>query len=88
MSDLGWLDELAVGAYVEGLRDEGCLADLEVVRRAHALQLLLYTGLSSIPLELLGSPVAPGSRRTARERAATARVVLDLVERTAGDRLA
>lgn len=70
-------------AYVRGLADEGCDLGVDVLRRAHALQLLLYSGLSALPIEHLGRPPTPALQQVARERAATAAFILDLVDRTA-----
>ncbi len=47
---LAELDEALVTAYVAGLRDEGCEVPEAQVRRAHALCLLLMTGLSTAAL--------------------------------------
>jgi phosphotransferase family enzyme len=69
-------------AYVEGLRDEGCDVPSAVVRRGHALMMLLYTGLSALPIEDLPLEPTPERRRIAAERAAMARFILDLVDST------
>lgn len=69
------LDERCVTAYHRGLGDEGCEVDLDVVRRAHALQLFLFSGISTLPDEgMTGAQVAA--------RAALARHSLDLLDRT------
>ena len=80
---LAGLDEAIVAAYVEGLRAEGCVVPEEQVRRAHALCLLLMTGLSTVPFDLFDAPVIPEIQRTAADRAAVARYALDLVDATA-----
>jgi hypothetical protein len=85
-------------AYVDGLRDEGCDLPLDVVRRAHALQMLIFTGFSSFMLEGLleqpgrdgrdgggddeGKAAAPDLLEQAAERARIAEFVLDLVDET------
>ena len=84
-------------AYVDGLRDEGCDLPLDVVRRAHALQMLIFTGFSSSMLEGLleqpgrdgrdgggdeGKAAAPDLLEQAAERARIAEFVLDLVDET------
>ena len=69
------LDERCVAAYVRGLADEGVELDVDVVRRAHALQLFLFLGASALPDEGM-------SLQTARARAALARLSLDLLDRT------
>jgi len=71
-----------VPAYVRGLRDEGCDTPLETVRRAHALSMLLFSGLSAIPLEHLDSPPTAELQRIASERATSARFILDCVAET------
>ena len=53
------------------------------MRRAHALCLLLMTGLSTVPFDLFNAPMTPEVRRTAADRAAVARYALDLVDATA-----
>ena len=70
-------------AYVEGLRAEGCDLPIDVVRRAHALQLLIFTGLSTLPFEHLDQEPTPELHQVAAERAAIARFSLDLVDATA-----
>ncbi len=72
---LGELDDRCVAAYTSGLAAEGVTLSEDVVRRAHALQLLLFAGLSSLPEEGMSSSQAEA-------RAALARHSLDLVERT------
>ena len=70
-------------AYVEGLRAEGCDVEAALVRRAHALLMLIFSGMSAIPVEHLGSPPTPESHRITAERAAAARFMLDMVDVTA-----
>jgi hypothetical protein len=77
------LETRCLPAYVEGLRAEGMDVDLEVVRRAHALQMLLFSALSAIPLELLDAPPTPQLHDIARQRALSAEFILDLVDATA-----
>jgi hypothetical protein len=74
---LAELDERCVTAYVRGLAAEGCEVPLDVVRRAHALQLFLFSGISSLPDE--GMPPAQVAAR-----AALARQSIDLLDRTGG----
>lgn len=82
-ASLAELEEVCLPAYVEGLRAEGCDVPLEVVRRAHALQLLMFCGLSSLPLEQLGADPTPELQRVVKERAESLRFILDLVASTA-----
>lgn len=81
-SDLDERGERSLRAYVDGLRDEGDHTPLAVVRRAHALQLLLYVGLSAVPFELLGDPPSPRTHQLATARATIARHSLDLLAST------
>lgn len=76
-------DAATLPAYARGLRDEGA-ADLpdELLRRAHALLMLLFCGLSAYPFELLQQPPTPEALALTRERAAMASFILDLVDAT------
>ena len=67
--DLAELDEAIVAAYVAGLRAEGCEIPEEQVRRAHALCLLIMTGLSTVPFDLFEGPITPETQRIAADRA-------------------
>jgi hypothetical protein len=81
-AELPELEESCLDAYVAGLRAEGCDVALETVRRAHALTMLLFWGLSAVPLEIMfGAPPPPPD--VFAERARAARFVLDLVDSTA-----
>lgn len=82
-TDLAAIDTACVPAYVEGLSAEGHEVDERVVRRAHALQLVLFVGLSALPFEHLGTAASPALHRDAAERAGTARYCLDLLDATA-----
>jgi len=81
--DLPELEEACLAAYVAGLREEGCDVAEDVVRRAHALQLMVFTGYSTLPFELLSGPPTPERMALAAERAAIARFSLDLVDASA-----
>ncbi len=81
-ADLAALEQVCLAAYVEGLSEEGVELPASLVRRAHALQMLLFTGLSTVPLEHLGEPPSGALLEVAAERAAIARFVLDLVDST------
>ena len=81
-SDLGLIDQSILPAYVEGLRAEGWDLPEYVVRRAHALHLMLFTGLSTLPFEHLEAPPTDELHRVAAERAAIARFSLDLLDAT------
>jgi hypothetical protein len=77
------VEDAIVPAYVEGLRAEGCAIPESDVRRAHAVQLMIFTGLSTLPFEHLESPPTPELHRLAAERAVIARFSLDLLDETA-----
>lgn len=81
-AELTGLERVVVPAYVQGLRDEGTEVDVATIRRAHALHMMIYNGLSAMPFELLGGPLTPEAFGLARERAALATFALDLVEET------
>ncbi|WP_182376592.1 phosphotransferase [Nocardioides sp. WS12] len=80
--DMAERDTASLTSYVDGLAAEGVDIDEQVVRRAHALQLLLFTGLSALPFELLGAEPTEQVRAMAATRAAIARYSLDLVDQT------
>jgi len=80
--DLAQVDETIFAAYMAGLRAEECWIPDDVVRRAHALQLLIFTGLSSVPFELLESEPTAELHQVAAARADIARFSLDLVDAT------
>lgn len=82
-TELAELEDLCLAAYVAGLRDEGCLVPLEAVRRYHALLMLLFGGLSAVPLEVAYGMPGPGGPEVVRGRAHAARFILDLVDATA-----
>jgi hypothetical protein len=78
--DLAEIDEAIFTGYMAGLRDEECWIPDDVVRRAHALHLLIFTGLSTLPFDLLDAEPTPELHRVAAHRAAIARFSLDLVD--------
>ncbi|KRA32635.1 MULTISPECIES: phosphotransferase [unclassified Nocardioides] len=80
--DLAERDAACLSSYVDGLAAEGVDIDERAVRRAHALQLLLFTGLSALPFELLGGEPTDEVRAMAATRAAIARHSLELVDQT------
>ena len=81
-SELAELEEICLPAYHQGLSDEGHDVALDVLRRAHALLMLLYFGLSAVPLEVLFGLPAPGSATVVHQRAQAAAFVLDLLDST------
>lgn len=78
--DLVARDEACLAAYHRGLREEGLDVDPGILRRAHALHLFLYAGLSSLPLEELGEAPTARLHALAEARAAIARRSLDLLD--------
>lgn len=80
--DLAARDDAQITAYVEGLRDEGCDIPEPVVRRAHALHMLMMSGLSALPVELLDQPPSPALEAQVSDRATIARFCLDRVATT------
>lgn len=81
-SDLAVRGEACLASYVDGLAAEGLHVDLATVRRAHALHLLIFSGLSAIPFEHLDAEPTDALRAMAATRAAIARHALDLVDQT------
>ncbi len=81
-SELAELEEVCLPAYHRGLSDEGQNISLGVLRRTHAVLMLLFFGLSAVPLEVLFDLPGPGSATVVRERAEAANFVLDLLGRT------
>ena len=77
------LEAACLPAYVEGLRAEGVEVDGATVARAHALHLMVFTGLSA-PLTAPPAPDADPAAlaHEAHERAAISRFCLDLVDTT------
>ena len=82
-ADLAQVEEAILAGYMAGLRDEECWIPDDVVRRSHALQLLIFTGLTTLPGELLDAEPTPELHQIAAHRAAIARFSLDLVDATA-----
>ncbi|WP_183092297.1 aminoglycoside phosphotransferase family protein [Nocardioides stalactiti] len=71
-----------LAAYGDGLTAAGTDLPSATVARSHALTLLLYTGLSSLPVEVLGQDPTPAVRDLVAARAEIARFSLDLVDAT------
>ena len=73
-------DAACVAAYRDGLAAAGLDVPLAAVTRGHALLLLIFTGLSSLPLELLGEQPTPALQAVSASRAEIARFSLDLLD--------
>lgn len=71
-----------VASYAAGLADEGLEVPLEEVRRGHAVSLMLFNGLPSLPLERLDDPDTDALDHWSRQRAAIARYALDVLAGT------
>jgi Ser/Thr protein kinase RdoA (MazF antagonist) len=80
--DLAGLEAACVPAYLDGLQAEGVEVPQAVVERAHALLMLLFSGLAAVPFEHLGAEPTPELMRIAGERAAGTRWMLDRVAAT------
>lgn len=81
--DVAALDALVLDAYLDGLADEGHRADADVVRRGHAVSMMLFSGLPSVPFDLLGAPPDERLHDLCAARAALATYCLDLLDETA-----
>lgn len=82
-ADLAELDAHCLAAYVAGLRAEGEATPESVVARGHALKTWIFSGISSLPVELLDRPPTPELRRVAAARAAITEYALDRLENAA-----
>ena len=71
-----------VASYAAGLADEGLDVSLQEVRRAHAVSLMLFNGLPSLPLERLDDPDEAALDHWSRQRAAIARHALAVLADT------
>lgn len=80
--DLAERDAACLASYHDGLAVEGLTIDAAVLRRAHALQLVLFTALSSLPVEVLGAEPTTQLRAMAASRPTIARHALDLLDQT------
>jgi hypothetical protein len=81
-SDLAATDAPIVAAYVEGLGDEGHAPDPAQVARLHALQMTLFSGLSSMPFEHLQAAPSAALEQLAATRAAITTYCLDKIDAT------
>jgi len=81
---LAELDAALTTAYCDGLAAEGSAHAVDDVRRGHALAMLFFHALPSLPVEDLHAPLTDALVARARARATAADHVLDLVEETDG----
>jgi hypothetical protein len=95
VADLPERAAACVESYAAGLADEGLDVPLAEVRRGHAISLMLFNGLPSLPLEMLQEEAAlaaaggvtdefrAGFDHWARQRAGIARYAVDVLAGTA-----
>lgn len=81
IDSLGTIEDVVVLAYAAG-----CEHDEDTVRRAHAILMFAFTGLSAVPFDLLETTPAPELAPLAAERAAATRFSLDLLDATSRGR--
>jgi hypothetical protein len=67
-----------LAAYAEGLAAEGSPVEPDVLRRSHAVCLMLFNGLPSIPVEVLGEDDQDAVAHHVAQRAAVLRYALDV----------
>ncbi len=80
--DLAALDTEIASAYVDGLAAEARPTALADVERLHALQMTVFSGLSSMPVEHLAAAPDAALTRLAATRAAITSYCLDRVDAT------
>ena len=71
-----------LAAYAEGLAAEGYLIEPGVLRRSHAVSLMLFNGLPSIPAEALAEDDQHAVAHHVAQRAAVARYAFDVLAQT------
>lgn len=81
-SELPDAEAAVLPAYVAGLASEGMVLDARVVERAHAVAMMIFSGLSGYPFEHLDKKPTPDLLALAHERAAASRICLDVLEGT------
>ncbi len=81
-ADLPELAEACLAAYAAGLAAEGAEVPDEVLRRGHAVSLMLFNGLPSLPLEHLAEEPTAELHDWALQRSRIARYALDVLART------
>lgn len=81
-AQVGTLGPTLLEAYVDGLAAEGVDVEVATVRRAHAVQLILFTALSCLPLEHFDRPPSAALLALSAERATMTAAILDLLDAT------
>ncbi len=82
VDDLETRGNLLVNSYVGGLAEEGLVVDAGLVERSYALQLALFGGLTSLPVELLDCEPTDQVRSLIHARARVAAYSMRLLEKT------
>ena len=81
-TDLPEVAEACLTAYAAGLAEEGAEVPDETLRRSHAVSLMLFNGLPSLPLEHLAEEPTAAMHDWSLQRSRIARYALDVLERT------
>ena len=80
--DLNIIDACIIPAYISGLIDEGYAIEPARLARLHALQMMVFTGISSMPFEHLNAPLSPELQQLAETRAAITTYCLNRIDAT------
>jgi hypothetical protein len=81
-ADLPEVAEACLTAYAAGLAEEGAEVADATLRRSHAVSLMLFNGLPSLPLEHLAEEPTAAMHDWSLQRSRIARYALDVLERT------
>ncbi|HSF37973.1 MAG TPA: phosphotransferase [Nocardioides sp.] len=81
-TDLPEVAEACLTAYAAGLAEEGAEVPDATLRRSHAVSLMLFNGLPSLPLEHLAEEPTAAMHDWSLQRSRIARYALDVLERT------
>jgi hypothetical protein len=81
-ADLPHIEAACLPAYLAGVHAEGGTAGSAQIRRTHAALMTVFSALPSVPIEHLDDEPTPRLRRLFHDRAAIARLVLDLLDDT------
>ena len=81
-ADLPEVAEACLTSYGDGLAAEGVEVPEDVLRRCHAVSLMLFNGLPSLPLEHLAAEPTEALHDWALQRSRIASYALDVLART------
>jgi hypothetical protein len=81
-ADLPEVAEACLTAFAAGLAEEGAEVPDAVLRRSHAVSLMLFNGLPSLPLEHLAEEPTAAMHDWSLQRSRIARYALNVLERT------